>query len=470
MVKTPKTRHSKQHRQPVTIELEPGEVSRVDDGDKDTADVQAPDNVPEQETPRAESADFEPWEHKETASPEADRTAAPDEPASRYASDYGFAEQPTKATTEELAGSGAGNGAEGGTGDRPDGRAEPSSPRNGALGRVGAGVIGGLIALLGAGVLQYAGLLGAPGGNAGGDLGGQIAALKGELAALKNSGGNGTGTRIDGLSAALDQVKADVVTLKAALDSGQGDDNADLAALSDKVAGIEKAVAALGQGADAQPVDLGPVNQKLGELEAQLKSAGDAAGEQQSKLAALEQSVSQLSAKVEAQASQPKIALAIAAAALKSALDRGAPFAAELDTFAAIAPDAPEIAALRAYADKGVPTRAAIAGEVDAAANAMVAAAKPVDPNAGIFQRLLSSAESLVEVRPIGAVEGKGVPETVARLEVAVSQGDYAKALAEYDTLPEAAKAAGADFAGKLKARLDVEAQLDALISGAMKA
>ncbi|THF57534.1 COG4223 family protein [Ollibium composti] len=466
MVKTPKTRHSKQHRQPVTIELEPGEVSRVDDGDEDTADAQAPDNVPEQETPRAESADFEPWEHKETASPEADRTAAPDEPASRYASDYGFAERPTKETTEEL----ASNGAEGGTGDRPDGRAGPSSPRDGALGRVGAGVIGGLIALLGAGALQYAGLLGAPGGNAGGDLGGQIAALKGELAALKNSGGNGTGTRIDGLSAALDQVKADVVTLKAALDSGQGGDNADLAALSDKVAGLEKAVAGLGQGGEAQPVDLGPVNEKLGELEAQLKSAGDAAGEQQSKLAMLEQSLSQLSAKVEAQASQPRIALAIAAAALKSALDRGAPFAAELDTFAAIAPDAPEIAALRAYADKGVPTRAAIAGEVDTAANAMVAAAKPVDPNAGIFQRLMSSAESLVEVRPIGAVEGKGVPETVARLEVAVNQGDYAKALAEYDTLPEAAKAAGAGFAGKLKARLDVEAQLDALISGAMKA
>jgi len=468
MVKTPKTRHSKQHRQPVTIELEPGEVSRVDDGDRGTAEAQASDNAPEQETPRPEQADFEPWEHKETVSSEAAGTAAPEEDASRYASDYGFAEQPAKASVEEQAGSGMGNGAEGG--DRPDNRAEPSSPRDGALGRVGAGVIGGLIALLGAGALQYAGLLGAPGGNAGGDLGGQIAALKGELAALKNSGGNGTGTRIDGLSAALDQVKADVVTLKAALDSGQGDDNADLATLSDKVAGIEKAVAALGQGGEAQPVDLGPVNEKLGELEAQLKSAGDAAGEQQSKLAALEQSFSQLSAKVEAQASQPKIALAIAAAALKSALDRGAPFAAELDTFAAIAPDAPEIAALRAYADKGVPTRAAIAGEVDAAANAMVAAAKPVDPNAGIFQRLMSSAESLVEVRPIGAVEGKGAPETVARLEVAVNQGDYAKALAEYDTLPEAAKAAGADFAGKLKARIDVEAQLDALISGAMKA
>ncbi|WP_367118847.1 COG4223 family protein, partial [Mesorhizobium sp.] len=83
---------------------------------------------------------------------------------------------------------------------------------------------------------------------------------------------------------------------------------------------------------------------------------------------------------------------------------------------------------------------------------------------------LLSSAESLVKVRPIGAVEGAGAPETVARMEVAVNQGDYAKALSEYDTLPEAVKAAGADFAGKLKARIEVETQIDALISGAMKA
>ena len=201
-----------------------------------------------------------------------------------------------------------------------------------------------------------------------------------------------------------------------------------------------------------------------------MKSAGDAAKSEDGRIGALEQSVSQLSGKVEAQASQPKIALAIAASALKAALDRGAPFSAELETFAAIAPNAPELATLRGYADKGVPTRAEIATQVDAAANAMVAAAKPADANAGFFQNLVSSAQSLVKVRPVGAVEGKGAPETVARMEVAVNQGDYAKALSEYETLPDAAKAVGADFAGKLKARIEVEAQIGALIADAMKA
>jgi len=36
--------------------------------------------------------------------------------------------------------------------------------------------------------------------------------------------------------------------------------------------------------------------------------------------------------------------------------------------------------------------------------------------------------------------------------------------------LPDAVKSAGADFAGKLKARLEVEKQIDALIAGATKA
>ncbi|OJU51477.1 MAG: hypothetical protein BGO03_09175 [Mesorhizobium sp. 61-13] len=264
-------------------------------------------------------------------------------------------------------------------------------------------------------------------------------------------------------------MRADLSALKSAVDASTPADGAELGALNDKVQQVEAAVTALGEAAKVEPVDLAPVNEKLSALEASIKSATDAATEQSGRLTSLEQSFASLSTTVEAQASQPKIALAIAASALKSALDRGAPFAAELETFAAIAPDAPQLATLRAYAEKGVPTRAEIAAETDAAANAMIAAGRPVDENAGFVERLMSSAESLVKVRPIGAVEGEGVPETVARMEVAVTQADYERALSEYESLPDAAKAAGAEFAGRLKARMEVEAQVDALISSAMK-
>ncbi|AZO27019.1 mitofilin family membrane protein [Mesorhizobium sp. M1B.F.Ca.ET.045.04.1.1] len=490
MVKTPKTRHSNVRREPVTIELDPGAVSRIaeEDAAKTETDTEPTDEakaeeaaaasqpeVPE-EPIHAEQADIEPWEHADAAQAGADGSEARSNeeaeapyPGGSQASKsepkgFGYDFEDASATGSSSAAS-APKPSE----SRGDDRATSPSGRAGVR-TIAAGVIGGVIALAGAGLLQVVGLLGSP-ASSGAHLDGvtgEIASLKSEIAALKETDAAGASAKVDGLSSALDQVKSDIAALKSS--AGQSGDGAALKALNDKVGQIETAVADLQKAGSAAPVDLGPLNEKLAGLDALVKSVGDAAKAQDGRVAALEQSVSQLSGKVEAQASQPKIALAIAASALKAALDRGAPFATELDTFAAIAPDAPEIAVLRSYAEKGVPTRATIASEADAAANAMVEAATPVDRNAGFFQSLVSSAESLVRVRPVGAVEGKGAPETVARIEVAVNQGDYAKALGEYDTLPDAAKAAAADFAGKLKARLEVEKQIEALIAGATKA
>ena len=132
--------------------------------------------------------------------------------------------------------------------------------------------------------------------------------------------------------------------------------------------------------------------------------------------------------------------------------------------------DAPGLVELRAYAAKGVATRADIIAETDAAAKAMIASISPPPEDAGFFERLLSSAESMVTVHPIGEVEGTGVPETVARMEVALQAGDLAKAIAEYDSLPERARGAGAAFAEKIRARLAAEQLADQAIAAAMQA
>ncbi|PBC05818.1 mitofilin family membrane protein [Mesorhizobium sp. WSM3860] len=489
MVKTPKVRHSKSRREPVTIELEPGAVSRITDGDAANTDTNtartdeakaeegAAASQPEapEEPIHAEQADIEPWEHADAARGGADQpgtnkdgTEAPypgsEEAPRSEPKSFGYSFEDASAAKTSSAAS-ASKPSE----NRSDDRDFPAARRSG-VNMIAAGVIGGVVALAGAGLLQAVGLLGSPTsvGISPDGVTGEIASLRSQIAALKETGDTGASAKVDGLSSALDQVKSDIAALKSS--AGQSGDGAALKALTDKVGQIETSVADLQKAGSAAPVDLAPLNEKLAGLDALVKSAGDAAKAADSRIATLEQSVSQLSGKVEAQASQPKIALAIAASALKAALDRGAPFATELDTFAAIAPNAPELNVLRGYAEKGVPTRATIASEADAAANAMVEAATPVDRNAGFFQSLVSSAKSLVQVRPVGAVEGKGVPETVARIEVAVNQGDYAKAVAEYDTLPDASKAAGADFAGKLKARLEVERQIETLIAGATKA
>lgn len=431
MVKTPRTRHSKP-REPMTIDLDPGEVQRVEEAagldpraEEAVADTVARAEAAEEPSPDVQTATSQP----ETAdpAPEPSRPADPPPPS-----------EPRRATSPLL-----------------------------------AGLAGGALALVGAGLLQFTGLIGAPGGATApvdATLRADLDALEAEIAALRADGGaDALSGRVDGLDQALAQVRSDLEALRAEVQTAAPGGGADMAALETRLGDVEKALAALGTGSGA-PSDLSAVNERIAGLEALAKAASDANAAVEGRLGALEQSLATLTARVDAQAAQPKVAMAIAAAALKSAVERGVPFSAEVETFAAVAPDAPGLAELRTHAAAGVPSRAEILAETDAVATAMIAAANPPDPDAGFFQRLLSSAGSLVSVRPIGAVEGEGVPETVARMEAAVQSGDLAQALAEFDGLPEAAKAAGSAYGGKLRARVEVERLVDEAVAAAMKA
>ena len=295
MVKTPKMRHSKSRREPVTIELEPGAVSRIVDADAAKADeveAQAESLAAEEtaavadaqpETPdepvHADQADLEPWEHSDAAqaAPESDAKmsgeperpypAASDAPPRARASDYSFEDASPKS---------------GGPKETPKAaevRNQPIAAQPKRSSGIAAGIIGGVIALAAAGGLQFAGVLGAPGSGAStvslDGVNAEITSLKSEIADLREASGNGAATaKVDGLSSALDQVKADVASLKSAVEQGGAGDNAGLAALGDKVKQIETAVAALGQAGNAAPVDLAPLNEKLSNLDALVKSAG----------------------------------------------------------------------------------------------------------------------------------------------------------------------------------------------------
>ena len=494
MVKTPRTRHSKAQREPVTIELEPGAVSRLSGEAETVPDVAASETAGlDQET--AEVAEAGTAATEPAAEWTEPATQPVDEPLQREENptfDPAPSPEPTPIETEPKS---SGYDFAGDDTAKPEPEPAPRyssentrsasawpntpEPKRSRLPAFAAGLLGGVVALAAAGLLQFAGILGTPGGGSGSgtpDLGAvetEIATLKSEIATLKDAGGGAgdASARIDGLSQAVDQVKTDVATLRQAVEAGGAGENPGLQALDAKVQQIETAIAGLGQNAGgASETEIAAINEKVAGVEALAKAAGEAGSVVDGKLGALEQSLSALSAKVDAQAGQPKVALAIAASALKSAIERGAPFQSEIETFAAVAPDVTEIQTLRPYAESGIATRADILAETDEAANAIIAAASPPPQNAGFFDRLLSSAESLVSVRPIGAVEGPGVPETVARMEVAIKAGDLPKAIAEFDTLPEAAKAAGAAYADKIRARIEVEKLVDQAIATAMQA
>jgi hypothetical protein len=503
MVKPPKIRHSKSRNEPVTIDLEPGEVSRIDEtqaspeASSESADAQPVEAVAAEAPTEAEPVISEAAVDETTPATEPEDnnffmgSEAPPEPGTQEQPlpeeervRHAFGRDPDTAPPFATA-----------RADAPASAASPIRPapaperKGSGLSAIAAGIIGGVITLLGAGALQCADLLPAPGTSvtAPADDAEAIAALKTEIAALKEEvdtvkaapGGDTAelsksvadlSSGVQDVSSALEQVKSDVAALKSAVESGSAGDGAAVEALNSKIAALEASVAALGQGGQGVPQEaLDAINQKIAEVSAAASAATDAAKAGEGRLAALEQSVAGLSDQIAKQAAQPKVALAIAAAALKSAIERGGTFTAEVDTFAAIAPDAPELPALRDIAAKGVASRADLIAEIDDAANAMIAASEVVDDNAGLWDRLLSSAESMIKVRPIGAVEGETVPAKVARMEVSVKAGDFTKAVAEYERLPDTSKAAGQAFADKVKARLAAEELVAKALAGALK-
>lgn len=467
MVKTPRTRHSRTTKDPVTIDLTPGEVSRVEA----EAEADKAAKVPPAEPAKA---DYSTKHIAAEAASSNDSLAAPPPEKSDDSQ-----EAAAQAKTATSASSGPSHRSQDFGRARSDG--EPSTVAPAPPSRMGmltGAVAGGLVALAVVGGLLFSGLLSglqasrddaAPAINA---LDAEVASLREQLSTMEAAGSQG-GMAGDALAEAeqrITQLGSEVETLRAdlaQLGEGRGADAAqvDLAPLEGRIASLETGVADLGERAGPDAA----FEEQVMALREEIISVREAQTQATARLDVLEQSLGDLTGRVDEAAETPATAVIIAASALKAAIDRGAAFTTEVETFASLAPNAPEIAELRQLAADGVPTRAEIAAESDAAANAIIAAARPVDPDAGVMDRLLGSAMGLVQVRPVGMVEGEGVPETVARLDAAVEEGDYERALAEYESLPDTAKAAGEPFIAKVRARHAADQLVDRALTAALK-
>ncbi|TBY83171.1 hypothetical protein E0H32_12330 [Rhizobium leguminosarum bv. viciae] len=319
---------------------------------------------------------------------------------------------------------------------------QPAPKSTGTSGLIAAGIFGGLVALLGAGAIQYAGYL--PGSSVPQTTSPETADLAGEIDGLK-------------------QAVANLAANPAGTDDGE---------LAKRVAALETTAKAPAVAAPAESVNVEALNQKIAELTGQvdqLRSTLAQSSEQQTtNRADIAKRLEEAEKKLNEPREDVAVARAIAAAALKAAIDRGGPFLAELDTFAGVAPDDPAVADLRAFAQTGVPSRTELVGEVPDVATAIVEAVNQPDPNQSWSDRLMSSAKSLVTVRPVGNIEGESVEAIAARMEEKVKNGDLPGASAEWNSLPALGKQASAAFKQSLEARIRVEELVGGALSKAV--
>ncbi|AAK88376.2 hypothetical protein EN41_02160 [Agrobacterium tumefaciens] len=463
MVSGKPPRHSKSKAEPVTIDLDAKDVKAISaEGDAARTDDKAGDQTPVakaepsvEETkpaaadpapvwdqpkksplepepnvgktdsslgaPKAESPADKPKEPVSPAAvpPKADAKPATTAYGASASSAAAAASKPAFGSTASTSASGsAAAAAKPSPATASSGPAKPSTPQQverkqaATSGLIAAGIVGGLVALAAAGSMQYAGILPSfTAGEAGSD---EIAALKSDIGGLRQQLANAP-------AADTSTLEQRIATLEAAKSEAPQVDG-----LSEKITALE---AALQSERSAQASATSELTRRLADVETKLNEPRD----------------------------DIEVARAIASAALKAAIDRGGPFLTELDTLSKVTPDDPAIASLQSFAATGVPSRSELMQKFPDVANAMLSAINQPDPNQGIMERLTESAFSLVKVRPVGNIEGETADAMIARMENKLRNGDLQGAALEWNGLPEAAKAASADYKKSLDARIEVE-------------
>ncbi len=398
------SRRKKAGDEPVTIDLEavPASVSN---------ETLAAEEAVKAETPENQAAEAADTATTETAAEPAEEKAEPIEPArTTY-------EEPARAETQP-------------------------SPQRSNAGTLAAGILGGLIALLGAGSLQY---------------GGYLPAL---------------GPDRSGQSDAVSTLANEVEALKTRFSEAPATSPVDLQPIETRIAALEKSA---GDGTSAQGANPEAVSKLEGDvtrLTTELATLREAMARTAEAVSATESQLTERIAAAEQKLDEPRsdieMARAVAASALKTAIDRGGPYLAELEAFASIAPDDPSLAGLREHAAIGVSARSDLVRDFQPTADAILDAVHQPEGDEGIFNRLMSSAASAIRVRPVGSIEGDTPEAVVARIENKLQNGDFKGAQIEWQTLPEKGQAAATDYKRKLDERVSVEGLIGAVVSGAL--
>lgn len=365
-----------------------------------------------------------------------------------------------------------------------------AEPKKSSSSTFSAGILGAVLALVGAAGLQWGGFL--PGSNNGQSE--AVAALEQKISGLEENLGQANNQIAEQLTL---QPTGDFSSLTTRVDELetllQNDNASSLEALNEirgqidqltsKIINVETTVenvsSASGNGTlpagIASEIDkLSALNSehadKITDLQAQVISLAQSSS-QDTGISDVITELQQRLADAETAIAEPRnnvsIARSLAATTVKSAINRGGSFVAELESFAQIDPEHSAITELRPLSEKGVVTRTDLVVDFGKIANQIIAADSSTEGDTDIMARLLNSAASMVKVRKVGEIEGDSAEAIAARIETRLNDGKLVDAAREWEKLSDKAKAASQVFQTQLTDRIQAEQLSDKLMQAA---
>jgi len=329
-----------------------------------------------------------------------------------------------------------------------------------AAGFVGAAIMTGVLA-----GLWYAGLLPLP--SAASESGrAQIAALQAQVRALQNRPPAADRKAFDALRTRMEQIAGEI----AKLPPGDKTVPERLAATDNALKSLGIALTALNHRNDDLAADAKQARERaaaaekaVSTLRARLQNVAKSASggvpaaaldALQTRVAALERSVHDARTEITKNSATDRAArLAVSAAALRDAVERGAPYADELAQAKSLGADAKALAPLSPFAQSGVPSKPALAHALTALMPAMLKAAGDTEVRGGFLDRLQANASKLVRIEPVKAPQSDATSDVLARIEVEAAKADIDGALADLGKLPPAARAPAQAWIAQAKGR-----------------
>jgi len=179
------------------------------------------------------------------------------------------------------------------------------------------------------------------------------------------------------------------------------------------------------------------------------------------RIAALESAVKSLSTDVAQRTSTSSaddrvLRATVAAEALRAAVERGAPFPAELAAVKALGADEKATAPLVPFAADGIPSAAALGRELAAVIPSLHRASESGPNNDSFFGRLERHAQKLVRVTPLDAAAAPASDDpssVIARIDGDAARGDIAAARADIAKLPDTVRGLTDGWIKKAEAR-----------------
>lgn len=154
-------------------------------------------------------------------------------------------------------------------------------------------------------------------------------------------------------------------------------------------------------------------------------------------------------------ANDKAVRVTVVTTALRNAVERDRPFAAELAAARSIGVEEGALASLEPFATTGLPRRADLFRELSALLPELRRGSAPPGQDLGYLDRLQASAVRMLNIRPVKDEPGDDPPAILSRIEFRMAQQDIDAVLAELDKLPSQAKELARPWRTRALARRD---------------